>query len=89
MISINIRKTELTAHKFSAWPDMGIGVGVVGPGGRAEDRAWRMLKDRHQDNVSSVSESVFHSGHFYRAIQSQDVMGIRARREGAAVSGTG
>lgn len=58
-------------------------------GGRAEDRAWRMLKAGHQDNVSSVFESVFHAGHFYRVIQSQDVMVIRARREGAAVSGTG
>lgn len=28
-----------------------------------------MLKDGHQDNVSSVFESVFHSGHFYRVIQ--------------------
>ena len=43
------RKTELTAHKYSAWPDVGFGVGlgVVGRGGRAEDGAWRMLKERH------------------------------------------
>jgi hypothetical protein len=48
-----------------------------------------MLKDFHQDNVSSVFESVFHPGRFYRAIQSQDVMEIRAGRERAAMSGIG
>lgn len=41
-----------------------------------------MLKDFHQDNVSSVFESVFHARHFYRAIQSQDVREIRGRGRG-------
>lgn len=41
-----------------------------------------MLKDFHQDNVSSVFESVFHAGHFYRAIQCQDVREIRGRGRG-------
>ena len=41
-----------------------------------------MLKDCHQDNVSSVFESVFHAGHFYRAIQSQDVREIRGGGRG-------
>lgn len=78
------RKTELTAHKFSAWPDMGTGDGmrVVGPGGRAKDRAWRMLKDLHQDNVSSVFESVFHSGHFYRVIQNPGCNGDQSQEGG-------
>lgn len=48
-----------------------------------------MLKDFHQDNVSSVFESVFHTGHFYRGIRSQDVMEIRAGKEKAAMSGIG
>lgn len=41
-----------------------------------------MFKDCHQDNVSSVFESVFHAGHFYRAIQSQDVREIRGGGRG-------
>ena len=47
-----------------------------------------MLKDLHPDSVSPVFESVFHAGHFYRAIQSQDVRRSEGR-EGAAMSGIG
>lgn len=44
-----------------------------------------MLEDSHQDNVSAVFEFVFHTGCFYRAVQSQDVMEIRVSGKESAV----
>lgn len=80
-ISIIVEKQDLQPIN-SLLGQGGVGVGMMGPGGRAEDRGWRMFKDFHQDNVSSVFESVFHTGHFYRAIQSQDVREIRGGGRG-------
>ena len=80
-ISINIEKQDLQPINSLPGQGWGLGVGTEGPWGR-------VLKDLHPDSVSPVFESVFHAGHFYRAIQSQDVRRSEGL-EGAAMSGIG
>ena len=62
-VSITVEKQDL--QPINSLPGRGWGwgwgVGMEGPGGR-------MVKDFLRGNVSPVFESVFHTGHFYRAI---------------------
>lgn len=74
---------KLPAHKskISAIRELPGGGGGGGSGSQRQ-RALSTLKVSHQDCVSPVFESAFHSGHFYRAIQPQDVREMTGGVEG-------
>lgn len=72
------RKTGREAHKFSAWQSGGTW------GSCLKTEGWD-VKGLPSGYCFSVLESVFHSGHFYRAIQSQNVRQIRGVGGGCSV----